>query len=225
MSRFDAVIFDMDGVIVDSEPIHEMSFLELWQEMGYGDNHGIHFPDFYGRSDRVLWETFIEKHHPPQPIEELLGLREERLVQMLRDKQPIFDGIPTLVRRLAKHLPLAIASGSVHRIINEVLAMRDLRRYFCCTASSEDVANSKPQPDVFLLAAERLNVKPASCCVIEDTVAGVIAGKAAGMTVMGITNTFKSEALDQAGADHVYQSYSAITVSYTHLTLPTICSV
>ena len=191
MSRFDAVIFDMDGVIVDSEPIHEMSFLELWQEMGYGDNHGIHFPDFYGRSDRVLWETFIEKHHPPQPIEELLGLREERLVQMLRDKQPIFDGIPTLVRRLAKHLPLAIASGSVHRIINEVLAMRDLRRYFCCTASSEDVANSKPQPDVFLLAAERLNVKPASCCVIEDTVAGVIAGKAAGMTVMGITNTFK----------------------------------
>lgn len=211
MSRFDAVIFDMDGVIVDSEPIHEMSFLELWQEMGYGDNHGIHFPDFYGRSDRVLWETFIEKHHPPQPIEELLGLREERLVQMLRDKQPIFDGIPTLVRRLAKHLPLAIASGSVHRIINEVLAMRDLRRYFCCTASSEDVANSKPQPDVFLLAAERLNVKPASCCVIEDTVAGVIAGKAAGMTVMGITNTFKSEALDQAGADHVYQSYSAIS--------------
>ena len=211
MSRFDAVIFDMDGVIVDSEPIHEMSFLELWQEMGYGDNHGIHFPDFYGRSDRVLWETFIEKHHPPQPIEELLGLREEQLVQMLRDKQPIFDGIPTLVRRLAKHLPLAIASGSVHRIINEVLAMRDLRRYFCCTASSEDVANSKPQPDVFLLAAERLNVKPASCCVIEDTVAGVIAGKAAGMTVMGITNTFKSEALDQAGADHVYQSYSAIS--------------
>ncbi|HIO05301.1 TPA: HAD family phosphatase, partial [Candidatus Poribacteria bacterium] len=87
----------------------------------------------------------------------------------------------------------------------------DLRRYFCCTASSEDVANSKPEPDVFLLAAERLNVKPASCCVIEDTVAGVIAGKAAGMTVMGITNTFKSEALGQAGADHVYQSYSAIS--------------
>jgi len=211
MSRFDAVIFDMDGVIVDSEPIHEMSFLELWQEMGYGDNHGIHFPDFYGRSDRVLWETFIEKHHPPQPIEELLGLREERLVQLLRDKQPIFNGVPELVQRLANRFPLAVGSGSAHRIIDEVLAMRDLRRYFCCTASSEDVANSKPEPDVFLLAAERLNVKPASCCVIEDTVAGVIAGKAAGMTVMGITNTFKSEALGQAGADHVYQSYSAIS--------------
>ncbi|MDE2643613.1 MAG: HAD hydrolase-like protein, partial [Verrucomicrobiota bacterium] len=88
MSRFDAVIFDMDGVIVDSEPIHEMSFLELWQEMGYGDNHGIHFPDYYGQSDRVVWESFIEKHQPSQTIGELIGLREKRLVQMLSDKQP-----------------------------------------------------------------------------------------------------------------------------------------
>ena len=210
MSRFDAVIFDMDGVIVDSEPIHEMSFLELWQEMGYGDNHGIHFPDFYGRSDRVLWETFIEKHHPPQPIEELLGLREERLLQILRDKQPIFDGVPKLVQCLAKQLPLAVASGSVHRIIDEVLAMRDLRRYFRCTASSEDVEKPKPAPDTFLLAARRLGVMPKKCCVIEDTVSGVLAGKAAGMTVLAITNTFKANALEQAGADQVFQTYEDI---------------
>ena len=211
MSRFDAVIFDMDGVIVDSEPIHELSFLQLWREMGHGENHGIRFSEFYGKTDRAVWEAFIHKHQPIQSIEELTVLKEDRLIQLLRDKQPVFDGIPNLVQRLAKRLPLAIASGSVHRIIDEVLTMHDLRRYFCCTASSEDVANSKPEPDVFLLAAERLNVKPASCCVIEDTVAGVIAGKAAGMTVMGITNTFKSEALGQAGADHVYQSYSAIS--------------
>ena len=167
MDRFDAVLFDMDGVIVDSEPIHEMSFLELWQEMGYGDNHGIHFPDYYGQSDRVVWESFIEKHQPSQTIGELIGLREKRLVQMLRDKQPIFDGVPKLVQCLAKQLPLAVASGSVHRIIDEVLAMRDLRRYFRCTASSEDVEKPKPSPDTFLLAARRLGVMPKKCCVIE----------------------------------------------------------
>ena len=66
MSRFDAVLFDMDGVIVDSEPIHEMSFLELWQEMGYGDNHGIHFPDFYGRSDRVQFGRHSSKSIIPR---------------------------------------------------------------------------------------------------------------------------------------------------------------
>ena len=160
MSRFDAVIFDMDGVIVDSEPIHKMSFLELWQEMGYGDNHGIHFPDFYGQSDRAVWLAFIKKHHPAQSIGDLTRLKEDRLIQLLRDKQPIFDGVPNLVRQLAKRLPLAVASGSVHRIIDEVLAMRDLRCYFRCIASSEDVEKPKPAPDTFLLAARRLGVMP-----------------------------------------------------------------
>lgn len=210
MSRFDAVIFDMDGVIVDSEPIHKMSFLELWQEMGYGDNHGIHFPDFYGQSDRAVWQAFIKKHQPAQSIGDLTRLKEDRLIQLLRDKQPIFDGVPNLVRQLAKRLPLAVASGSVHRIIDEVLAMRDLRCYFRCIASSEDVEKPKPAPDTFLLAARRLGVMPTKCCVIEDTVSGVLAGKAAGMTVLAITNTFKAKALEQAGADQVFQTYDDI---------------
>ncbi len=210
MNRFDAVIFDMDGVIVDSEPIHEMSFLELWQEMGYDENHGIRFSEFYGKSDRVVWEAFIDKHQPIQSIEELTVLKEDRLIQLLHGKKPIFNGIPNLVQRLAKHLPLAVASGSVHRIIDEVLTMHDLRRYFYCTASSEDVANSKPEPDVFLLAAKRLGVPRNRCCVIEDTVSGVLAGKAAGMTVFGITNTFDGEALGQAGADQVFKNYVSI---------------
>ena len=210
MSHFDAVIFDMDGVIVDSEPIHELSFLQLWREMGHGENHGIQFSEFYGISDRAVWEAFIDKHQPIQSIEELNVLKEDRLIQLLRDKQPVFDGIPNLVQRLAKRLPLAIASGSVHRIIDEVLTTHDLRRYFCCTTSSEDVANSKPEPDVFLLAAKRLGVARNKCCVIEDTVTGVLAGKAAGMTVLGITNTFDAEALGQAGADQVFEDYLSI---------------
>ncbi len=210
MNQFDAVIFDMDGVIVDSEPYHDQSFLEVWKEMGYGDCHGMHFPDFYGRSDRVLWKTFIEKHHPPQSIEELIGLREERLIQLLRDEQPIFDGVPELGQCLAKRFPLAVGSGSAHRIIDEVLAMRDLRRYFRCTVSSEDVEQPKPAPDIFLLAAKRLGVEPAKCCVIEDTVSGVLAGKAAGMTVLAITNTFKAKALGRVGANQVFETYEDI---------------
>ena len=210
MSRFDAVIFDMDGVIVDSEPIHQLSFQQLWREMGHGKNHGIRFSEFYGKTDRAVWKAFIDKHQPIQSIEELTVLKEDRLIQLLRDKQPVFDGIPNLVQRLARRLPLAIASGSVHRIIDEVLTMRDLRRYFYCTASSEDVANSKPEPDVFLLAAKRLGVARNKCCVIEDTVSGVLAGKAAGMTVLGMTNTFDAEALGQAGADQVFEDYLSI---------------
>ena len=211
MSQFEAVIFDMDGVIVDSEPYHDQSFLEIWQEMGYGDCHGMHLPDFYGRSDRVLWEAFIEKHHPPQPIGELIGLREDRLIQLLRDKQPIFNGVPELVQRLANRFPLAIGSGSAHRIIDEVLAMRDLRQYFQCAVSSEDVDQPKPAPDIFLLAAKFLGIAPANCCVIEDTVSGVQAANAAGMTVFAIANTFEAKALGQAGASQVFSDYAAIS--------------
>ena len=120
----------MDGVIVDSEPLHEQSFLEVWDELGYRDNDGIHFPDFYGRSDRVVWEAFIEKHNPTTAIEELIGLREERLVRMLREQEPLFDGVTDLIQRLAKRYPLGLASGSIHRVIDEVLAMQNLRSYF-----------------------------------------------------------------------------------------------
>ena len=89
-NQFKAIIFDMDGVIVDSEPLHEQSFLEVWDNMGYRDNHGINFSEFYGRSDRVVWEEFIKKHNPNKTIDELMVLREKRLIELIRDKKPIF---------------------------------------------------------------------------------------------------------------------------------------
>ena len=209
-TQFEAVIFDMDGVIVDSEPLHEQSFIEVWDELGFGDNHGIHFPDFYGRSDRVVWEAFIEKHPPTRAIEELIGLREERLIGMLRDQEPLFDGVTELIQRLAKLYPLGLASGSIHRVIDEVLAMQNLRSYFKDVTSSEDVSEPKPSPEIFLLSAERLGVSPENCCVIEDTVNGIKASKAAGMTTVAITNTFDASSLFDAGADAICCDYSAI---------------
>ena len=200
----------MDGVIVDSEPLHEQSFLEVWDELGYGENHGIYFPDFYGRSDRVVWEAFIEKHNPKPAIEDLIGLREERLIRMLREQEPLFDGVTDLIQRLAKRYPLGLASGSIHRVIDEVLAMQNLRSYFKVVTSSEDVSKPKPSPEIFLLSAKRLGVPPEQCCVIEDTVNGIKAAKAAEMTVIAIPNTFDSSTLMAAGADLICDDYSQI---------------
>ena len=200
----------MDGVIVDSEPLHEQSFLEVWDELGYGENHGIYFPDFYGRSDRVVWEAFIEKHNPTPAIEELIGLREERLIRMLREQEPLFDGVTDLIQRLAKRYPLGLASGSIHRVIDEVLAMQNLRSYFKDVTSSEDVSKPKPSPEIFLLSAKSLGVPPEKCCVIEDTANGIKAAKAAEMTVIAIPNTFDSSPLMAAGADLICDDYSQI---------------
>ncbi len=205
-----AFIFDMDGVIVDSEPLHEESFLKVFQNLGYSNKHGIHFPDFYGTSDRTVWEAFIDKHHPKIHINKLMLLRERHLIELLRDKKPIFNGVLPLIQSLSAYYPIGLASGSIHRIIDEVLKMDNLQQYFRCIISSEDVSMPKPSPEIFLLAAKKLSTEAKYCCVIEDTINGVKAAKAAGMKVIAITNTFSIEQLMQSGADLVCQSYSEI---------------
>lgn len=208
LKPFSAVIFDMDGVIVDSEPRHERAFLEVWDEMGYRDRHGIDFADYYGRSDRALWLDFIDKHKPPQTLEELTEWKQNRLIEILRNDQPIFDGLPEVVQKCAARWPIAVASGSLHAVIDEVLAMKNLRQHFSAIVSVQDVEQGKPAPDVFLRAAELLGKRPEDCVVLEDSAAGVTAANAAGMQVIAITNTFPRERLGHATA--VVETYEEI---------------
>ncbi|HSH93217.1 MAG TPA: HAD family phosphatase [Roseimicrobium sp.] len=208
MKSYSAVIFDMDGVIVDSEPRHEQAFLDIFDQLGYTDNHGIHFPNYIGRSDRAVWLDFMAAHRPHHSIEELTMLKQKRFLEILQEDQPIFDGLPDLVAKLAPKYPLAVASGSLHPVIDEVLALKSLRRFFPVVVSIQDVAKGKPAPDVFLRAAKLLKVEPKECVVIEDSVAGVEAGLAAGMTVIGITNSFPAEKL--SNAHHVVKTYEEI---------------
>ena len=208
MKRFAAIIFDMDGVIVDSEPLHERAFLEVFAEMGYGDTHGINFADYYGRSDKALWLDFIAKHHPPQPIEELLAWKQRRLVELVVAEKPIFEGLPELVERLAPRYKLGVASGSPHAVIDEVLRLENLRRFFPVVVSVTDVGKGKPAPDVFLRTAELLGAAPKDCCVIEDAAVGIEAALAAGMGVIAITNTLPAEKLMRAS--RVVKHYAEI---------------
>jgi HAD superfamily hydrolase (TIGR01509 family) len=208
INSFKAIIFDMDGVIVDSEPRHERAFREVFEEMGYGATHGMDFPQYYGRSDRALWVDFIAKHQPLWSLEELAEWKQRRFLEIIRHEQPIFVGLPELLDKLSLRYPMGVASGSFHPVIDEVLAMRNLRRYFPVVVSVQDVVRGKPAPDVFLRAAELLRVPPWSCCVIEDSAAGVEAALAAGSAVIGITNSLPAAAL--AGATHVVDTYNQI---------------
>jgi HAD superfamily hydrolase (TIGR01509 family) len=198
MNPIQAIIFDMDGVVVNSEPLHERAFRAVFEEMGYGRSHGIDFPAYYGKSDLVVWRDFVARHRPPQSLEELLVKKEEKFAELLRREEPIFADIPGLLARVSARYPLALASGSRHPTINAVLALRDLRRFFRAVVSSEDVAHGKPAPDIFLRAAELLGVPARDCCVVEDSAAGVDAGLAAGMTVIAITNSLPPEKLARA---------------------------
>ncbi len=208
MKVIEAIIFDMDGVIVDSEPLHERAFIEVFEEMGYGTSHGMDFPAYYGRSDKTLWLDFVSKHKPPQPLDELMTWKQDRFLDILRKEQPIFESLPELIEKLSRHYKLALASGSLHVVIDEVMAMKSLRQYFATRVSVEDVPHGKPAPDVFLRAAELLGVNSSRCCVIEDSAAGVQAARSAGMQVIAITNTLPAERL--AAATHIVGTYQQI---------------
>lgn len=208
MKEFDAVIFDMDGVIVDSEPRHQRAFEEIFEEMGMAETHGIEFSKYLGRSDRAVWLDFVEMHQPEQSLEELTALKQTRLIDIIRREKPLFGGLPQMVAELAAIYPLAVASGSLHPVIDVVLEIDQLRKFFQAVVSVQDVEHGKPAPDVYLKAARDLNVSPERCCVIEDAPAGVQAAKAAGMYTIAITNSIHSEALSKA--DLITHSYEEI---------------
>ncbi len=208
MKKTGAVIFDMDGVIVDSEPRHERAFLEVVEEIGFGQKHGMRFADYIGRSDQELWVDFVAKHKPPQTLEELLTMKRNRVVQILRRDQPLFQGLPELLESLASRYALALASGSERAIVDEVLSLRGLRRFFPVTVSASEIKHGKPAPDIFLRAARLLGVAPGKCWVIEDSKPGIAAGIAAGMKVIAITNTHQAKEL--RGAPYVVGSYPEI---------------
>lgn len=208
MEHFHAIIFDLDGVIIDSEPRHEQAFRKIFEELGYAEDHGIDFPAYYGRSDRTIWIDFIEKHQPPQSLEELMARKQEVFLELIHREKPIFPTIPQLVSQLSTRYKLAVASGSEHRVITAVLDLGDLLSYFPVTVSAQDVSRGKPAPDIFLHTADKLAVSPKKCCVIEDSAAGVEAALAAGMNVIAITNSIAKEKLTQAS--HIVSSYPEI---------------
>jgi HAD superfamily hydrolase (TIGR01509 family) len=208
MRQVQAIIFDMDGVIVDSESRHERAFLEVVREIGYGDKLQFRFADYIGRSDQVMWVDFVARHKPPQPLEELLARKRQRMVDIIRREQPLFDELPELLEKLAARYALGLASGSERPVVEEVLKIKRLGRWFSAVVTDSDVQRGKPEPDIFLRAAELLKVGPQDCCVIEDSKPGVAASLAAGMQVIAITNTHPARELRHA--THIVKTYPEI---------------
>jgi HAD superfamily hydrolase (TIGR01509 family) len=198
LGSYSAVIFDMDGVIVDTEPRHERAFHEVVSEIGMTGRHSLRFEDYVGRTDRILWEDFVNAHQPAESLDDLLSMKRRKVVDIIRAERPLFVGVPDLVRDLAATVPLALASGSERPIVDEVLALDGLKDYFKVAVSGSEIVNGKPEPDIFLTTAGLLGVPSAECVVVEDSRPGVTAARAAGMRVIAITNTHPAADLGEA---------------------------
>lgn len=203
-----AVIFDLDGVIVDSEPLHQEAFRRVLRHAGIDLAVLDDWHRFVGTADRPALAAVLEGHEASGRLEELLDLKAAEFLGLIASADPIYPEVPGLVADLAARYPLAVASGSLRSAIDGVLGLQDLRRHFRFTVSVQEVARGKPAPDLYLRAAEALGCDPSDCVAIEDSVPGVTAARAAGMRVIAITNTTPAERL--MAADAVVTGYDRI---------------
>lgn len=207
-----AVIFDMDGVIIDSEPITSKSYDILLRSFGktpMPKSHGlIHTPGIRGDD---VWKEILEKYQLTGDIEELRKKRREVYLKLLEGNVEPMKGVRELIHLLSQHgIPMAIASGSSPQIIDHVLSIFGLQEYFQVIVSGKDVAKGKPDPECFIKAAQQLHVPVEDCLVIEDGEPGVIAAKRAGMKVIAVSHQF-SKHNDFSQADIVVPSLQDVT--------------
>jgi HAD superfamily hydrolase (TIGR01509 family) len=184
-----AVIFDMDGVIIDSEPFHWEVNKRIFKSLGI-DVSDEEYYRYIGVSNTNMWTAIRHGHGLRQSVGELVEMQVNGNVEfMKRERVDPVDGVIALIVALKEAgLLLGIASSSPHRIIELVLEKFSLRRYFNGVVSGEDFKNGKPAPDIFLAAAAMLKVSPGECVVIEDATHGVEAAKAARMKCIGFKN-------------------------------------
>jgi HAD superfamily hydrolase (TIGR01509 family) len=207
----EAVVFDLDGVIVDSEHVWDAARESLVRERG-GRWHEHAQNDMMGMSS-TEWSRYMhDVIGLEEPPEEISAEVLRRLDATYREEQPLIDGAPEAIARLAQRWPLAVASSSNRPIIDLVLELGDLDRFFRATVSSEEVRHGKPSPDVYLEAARRLGVDPERAVAVKDSHNGILAAKAAGMRVVAIPDTRYPPGEGALGeADVVLEDISKLT--------------
>jgi len=209
MIKVKAVIFDMDGVLVDSEPFHVENEKRMFKKMGLDISDEEH-AGYMGIATDVMWKQIIGNRNLPFQVDEITNLTIQESLPFFRSLEKI-DPMPGLTGLLDKlrslKIPMAVASSSDPETIQIILEKSGLKNYFQYAVSSSEAGKSKPEPDVFLHAAKLLGVKPEECVVFEDSKNGIKAAKAAGMFCIAYSGSNSGEQ-DQSHADLHISHYS-----------------
>lgn len=207
-----AVIFDMDGVLIDSEPLHDQVQRRFARELGIELSPDF-FDRFRGVDGRTFWSYVVDQHGLELSVEDLLEEDRDRYIAAIESDTDIeaIQGAHALIQRLrTDDVPLALASSSSRRQIRAVLDRLDLQSAFRVQVGGDELETGKPDPAIFRLAAERLGLPPARCVVIEDSAHGVQAAKRAGMACIGFSGLPHNHQ-DLSEADVVIKNFDGVT--------------
>jgi HAD superfamily hydrolase (TIGR01509 family) len=214
------VVFDFDGIIVDSEPLHYRAFQKVLDPIGVGYSWQDYVDRYMGFDDRDAFrEAFRVRGHTLDDgkLAELIAAKAAIFHEVAAEGVVPYPGVVELVKSLAGKLPLAICSGALRSDIEPVLVMLGIGDAFDCMVTAEDVAASKPDPASYRLAVQCLQksfpeaaITAAETVAIEDTPAGIASARGAGMKVLAVSNSYPAEEL--AAADRIVAALSEIDV-------------
>lgn len=215
-----AVFFDFDGVIADSEPLHLRAFQAVLQADGIDLSKSDYYARYLGYDDVGLFEALANDRRislTGEKIDEWVATKSSIVEEMLKSGSILFPGAAACVKMFAERVPLAVASGALEPEIDMVLAHAGLRSSFAAIASATDGVRGKPAPDLYLLALAKLRglsgdtLDPAACIAIEDSRWGLESARAAGLRCVAVTNTYPAAELGMA--DVVVETLSDLTLS------------
>lgn len=205
IQKFSAIIFDMDGVLIDSE-----GFWNTVDEKFLSQ----YFPEFplektslfLGKGHSGVYRILSE-HGFTMDFEEFHQIRTDLSLEMVYQKADITPGVLLFLKKVHPQFSLAIGTSNRKKAVDVIFDRHDIRSYFPVVVTADDVnGNAKPAPDIFLLAAKKMGVLPRDCLVLEDAPSGIQAGKAAGMTVFGFRGKYNQDQ-DLSSADKIFDDF------------------
>jgi beta-phosphoglucomutase len=211
------LLFDMDGLLVDTEPIMARSVMLALADQGVY----LHEQDYYDnwtRKGKGIVD-YMKGKDLTLDIEKYRSVRNKTYLDFLKTNIPLMSGTKETIAELSKTYKLGLVSSSIREFVHTILKSTDLMQYFSTIITAEDVEREKPAPDGFLLAAKILRTDPKECIVIEDAEKGVIAAKAAGMKVIAIPNA-KTNDNDFSNADLKLENLKSLIISKNIFEIP-----
>lgn len=204
-----ALIFDMDGVLIDSEPLHKRAKQRAFEEHGIVLSEDV-YDSYKGRPDAtMLPELLLPRGWTPEKIDQF-SRRKRQFYEEIEHQLREVPGAVDFIQWAAAHYKLALATSSTKRNREATFRVLGIGDEFSAVVDASGHTRPKPEPEVFLIAMEKLGVTADDCWIIEDSVNGVKAAKSAGAFAVGITTTFAREILCDTGADTVVDSFAEL---------------